>query len=857
MSEISIFKIFEKQVSVIPNKLAYVDALTNKSFIELYNDAYRIAIYLSSNYSLNLKTIALISSKCYEFYSSMLAVVQCGCVYLPLSNNTPKDRISYILKDAACPIVLTDSKSNIPDNYDGVVITFDEIKSFINSSKTTISFQNNIHNDNLYIMYTSGTTGIPNGVLIPHSGVIRLAQNNTYLPLNESHVFLHHSNISFDASTFEIWCAWLNGFPVVVEENIVANLSLLHNKIKQHRITTVFFTTSFFNLLVDEFPEIFKDLNHVSVGGETLSPKHLKTAIESAPETNFYNVYGPTETTTFATCFKIPKDFNFEKYNAIPIGEAIAETSVYVLNDNLEIVENNIPGELYIGGKGLAVQYINQPTITAEKFINHPILKERIYKTGDKVYQDNEGKIWYLSRVDNQVKIRGFRVELGEVEQCFRDKIKNLDLRVIDYFDGFEKKLIAYVKTNKDENNDLIYWNENDRKIITNEISNWLPEYMHPAEYLGIAKFPLNQNGKLDAALLRKLTDSFYESHSNYSTESKDAVMNKIIQIWKNLFHKQDINGTDNFHQIGGNSLLALRMIFELNKSFNKNFSATIINSIPTPILQCKYIIEEDINNDEKVSLKLIKPGVGEPLFIFPGAWGKSYQFFDFAFQLGVSNPIYIFSFPSFKTNEFNNLKELSNICFQLINNLKPIKLFMLGYSIGGTIALEVGIEMQKKGLKTEFFTVLDATIPDKFLHSESSRLKRELLYFIKSPLMDKFNYFHYRILKRNSFVKEYIKPNQNTLFEQNNELDYDQINKNHHPSEILKTDLLLIKSDISQHSKSSITYYYNAIYKDLNWGKHIKGSVNIVNLRLKHIEFSLIPGHSEVFNQLREKLQQ
>ncbi len=297
-------------------------------------------------------------------------------------------------------------------------------------------------NDLIYIIYTSGSTGIPKGVMIEQRNVIRLIKNSNMLVIDESDRILQTGSLVFDASTFEIWGSLLTGagLYLISKEDLLLT-EQFEMKTQKHQITTMWLTSPLFNQLFDENPAIFASLKMLIVAGDTLSPKHINAVRSTYKDLTVINGYGPTENTTFTIYYKVEKEF----YDNIPIGKPVSNTQVYILDKNNNLAPIGIPGELCIGGNGLARGYLNQTELTEEKFIALQldltedkcivVKHERIYKTGDKARWLPDGNIEFLGRIDRQVKIRGFRIELGEVETQFLNHEAIREVYVTDHKD--------------------------------------------------------------------------------------------------------------------------------------------------------------------------------------------------------------------------------------------------------------------------------------------------------------------------------------------------------------------------------------------------------------------------------------
>ena len=421
-----------------------------------------------------------------------------------------------------------------------------------------------------YIVYTSGTTGQPKGVLIEHRSVSRLVKNTNYIQITTQDSLVKTAPLSFDAATFEVWGALLNGASLfIAEKDTLLDALTFGNLLVQEKITVCWLTSSLFNRLVEQKPEIFQPVKKLLVGGAALSPQHINKVIELNGDLEVINGYGPTENTTFSTTFSIRK--MYEK--SIPIGKPIANSQCYILNDKAEQVPLGINGNLYVAGHGLARGYLNSPELTAKKFINHPFQKgEKLYHTGDIAKWMPDGNIRFIGRNDNQVKIRGFRIELGEVE----GKIKELT--------GLSNVLVT---TGKEETGELYLcayiasFEKYEVEEIKKELQDYLPAYMIPAYIVSIDKFPLNINGKIDVKALPNPKDKIHRSKEELLSP-RNPIEESLLEIWKEILELEHIGIGENFFAIGGHSLKATQVVSKIKKVLNFEIGIREIFNSPT-----------------------------------------------------------------------------------------------------------------------------------------------------------------------------------------------------------------------------------------------------------------------------------
>jgi amino acid adenylation domain-containing protein len=414
-----------------------------------------------------------------------------------------------------------------------------------------------------YIIYTSGSTGQPKGVSVDQRGVVRLVRDTNYARFSADEVYLQLAPISFDASTFEIWGALLNGARLVLMPPETPSMRKLGEVIQQQRVSTIFVTTGLFNVLVDEGLKDLHTLRQVLTGGEAASVAHMRKAYEQLGEGGLIHVYGPTESTTFTTYHVVTEESL--RGATVPIGRPISNTETYLLDPQLRPVPIGVAGEIYIGGAGLAREYLHSPALTAEKFVPHPFAAEpgaRLYATGDLARFLPDGSIDFLGRRDKQVKVRGFRIELTEIEGVLgrHDKVREVAVVAEALSEGEGRQLVAYIVP--------VPGTSLSPADLRDHVIDSLPDYMLPAAFIFVDRFPLTQNGKLDVKALSLAKEAQQNSEEAY-VAPVNAVEETIAGLWSQLLGVERVSIDDNFFHIGGNSIFAIQLISRLNKTFN------------------------------------------------------------------------------------------------------------------------------------------------------------------------------------------------------------------------------------------------------------------------------------------------
>ncbi|MHC5917475.1 MAG: amino acid adenylation domain-containing protein, partial [Nostoc sp.] len=445
------------------------------------------------------------------------------------------------------------------------------------------------NSDNLaYIIYTSGSTGKPKGVAVPHKAVNRLLCNTNYIKLLPSDKVAQASNVSFDAATFEIWGALLNGAQLVgISKDVTISPHELALQLREKGIKILFLTTALFQQIVRDVPQAFATLKYLLFGGETVDNRWIKKIIQSGAPKHLIHVYGPTENTTFSSYYCVEE---LPSATSLPIGMPITNTQIYILDAHFQPVPIGVTGELYMGGEGLAREYLNRTELNAEHFSTHTFsnkLKTRLYKTGDLARYLPDGNIEFLGRIDNQVKIRGFRIELSEIEAVLSQHPAVKETIVIAGEDvPDDKYLVAYVVQNQEQI--TMQEVQSFASLLRQFLKEKLPEYMMPRAYVILEYLPLTPNGKVDRrALPMPDTISF---HNQDYVAPRSQVEKLLAQIWAKVLGKEQVGVHDNFFELGGHSLLATQLTSRIRDTFQIDLPVRNLFEAPTVEQLSRYI---------------------------------------------------------------------------------------------------------------------------------------------------------------------------------------------------------------------------------------------------------------------------
>lgn len=554
--DFSIIELFEKQVTLTPEKLALVYDSQKYNYQKLNETANQLANYLKDHNDIAGGFAAIILPKSEWQIISILALLKSGCAYVPISTDYPQERINYIIKDSNAEflvdVALIEKFVKAQQNY---------------SSQFKAKYAK--PNDLAYVMYTSGSTGEPKGVLIEQQSVVRLVKNTKFINLTGDEILLATGSFSFDATTFEYWGTLLNGGTLVMcDENTLLSTNNMSDLISRESINILWLTAGWLHQLVDENISLFKNLKTILCGGDVLSPYHIKKLKTTYPELVIINGYGPTENTTFS----ITHIINLPIESSVPIGVPISNSTVYIMDKNQRLVPKGVIGEIYVGGDGIARGYLNNPELTNAKFLNNPYnTKERLYKTGDLGKWSDTNTIEFIGRIDNQVKVRGYRIELGEIENilCTYDSITSALVIIKDDLTG-EKNLVAYIVSDKNT----------ESHILKDWLRTQVPNYMIPNHFAFLNEFPLNINGKIDRSKLPEIEFSLTDRKEYILPQTN--TQKALAEIWENVLGIEKIGLTDNFFEIGGHSLKAVKMFNLVNTQFNVKLVISDLFNNPT-----------------------------------------------------------------------------------------------------------------------------------------------------------------------------------------------------------------------------------------------------------------------------------
>ncbi len=580
--------LFEQQAAQAPQAVAVEQAELDGrpgrrlTYAELDRRANRLARRLQA---LGVGPDALVGvslERSIETIVALLGILKAGGAYLPLDASYPPDRLRFMFEDAGVQTVITETarRESLPGAGRQVICLDQEPESSgpESSGPEDSGLQNRAGPENLaYVIYTSGSTGQPKGVAVPQRAVARLVKNNPFVHLGPDETGLQYAPVAFDASTFEIWGPLLNGGRLVVAPPGQLTYRELEQVIRAYGVTTLWLTAGLFHQMVDLRPEIIPLLRQLLAGGDALSPAHVQKARQAAGGCRIINGYGPTENTTFTCTCDLTSLPALEP--GAPIGAPIANTCVYIVDEQMRLVPIGVAGELVTGGDGLALGYLNRPELTAEKFVAAAPGGEtiRLYRTGDQARWRADGNIEFLGRRDFQVKLRGFRIELGEIEAALLADQRVKQAAVIARQSGQDRQLVGYVALAEggpaSDPQPVL-------EALRQQLQARLPDYMLPAALLAVEALPLNANGKLDRSRLPEPAQA--RPGGPAYQPPRDDLERRLCRLWEAALGVQPVGVEDDFYSLGGHSLLALRLLAQVERQLGVAAPLAALLQTPT-----------------------------------------------------------------------------------------------------------------------------------------------------------------------------------------------------------------------------------------------------------------------------------
>ncbi|MEI8210972.1 MAG: amino acid adenylation domain-containing protein [Planctomycetota bacterium] len=732
--EVAIHDLFRRIASLEPSRIALVDHDRTWTYGEVDAASDYWAQRMLAQGAGHGSKIALLLERSADLILGMLSALKVGGCYVPLDPEYPVSRIENLLEQTGANLVVTHSRlqERLPIAKFSTLLVDQDLVAFGTSNGDAV-LPKVVSSDLAYILFTSGSTGTPKGVCVEHRSIARLVFGNDYATFGPDRVFLQLAPAAFDAATLEIWGALLHGAKLVIAPpDKIPDFQRLGQQIREHGVTTLWLTASLFNQWIEDAPSSLSTVQEILTGGEALSVGPIRLAQSLLGErVQLINGYGPTECTTFATCYRIPHSIA-EECTSIPIGRPIGNTRAWILDDHQQLVPPGVIGELYLGGPGLAREYLDDETLTEERFVACPWPEpgyERMYRTGDLCLWRRDGLIEYTGRADDQIKIRGFRIELGEIENHVA-KVHGVArcVALMRQDDRGGKSLIAYVLPEHGQSIDV--------GTLRTELQKQLPSYMIPSLFVPVESIPLTQNGKVDKRSLLALAASA-SSREEGSVGPRSDIEERLVEIWQDVLGKESIGVHDNFFDLGGHSLMAVRMFSQIDKRFGIKPPLALLFQHGT-VAQLSKCLEGYLGKNDFASIvPLQKEGTGNPLVLLPSLGGELLHHKALLERFGNAFPVMGLQ-ANLDSKDLAHLGSIENTARRYIEVLRayqargPYRLG--GFSYGGFLAFEIARQLLESGETVDYLAVIDTgpyeSGDGRRIRSKLSRLKRVITNF-------------------------------------------------------------------------------------------------------------------------------
>ncbi|MEA5582039.1 amino acid adenylation domain-containing protein [Nodularia harveyana UHCC-0300] len=711
----SLPELFATQVEKTPDQVAVVFGASQLTYRELDARANQLAHHLQSLGVQPEVSVGICIERSLDLVVGLLGILKAGGAYVPLDAAYPQERLAYMLTDSQSAVLLTTTElvETLPETTAQIVcldaVSLDNLPS---SAPAT-----GLKPDNLaYVIYTSGSTGTPKGVAMPHRALVNLMQwQISSSNLDAGAKTLQFAPVSFDVSCQEIFSTWCaGGTLVLLSETTRQDPMALLNLLSQEDIGRLFLPFVALQQLaeVSANVESLPPLREIITAGEQLQvTPALQNFMDRLGDCQLHNQYGPSETHV-VTAFTLGDDVS-QWPSLPPIGQAIANTQTYILDEYLQPVPAGVRGELYIGGVAVARGYINRPELTEEKFITwtHREAKAdspiRLYKTGDLARYLPDGNIEYLGRIDNQVKVRGFRIELGEIETALQNhpQVKQA-IVIVQGETATEKRLIAYVVFTPEQ--------QATSSELRQFLQQQLPEYMTPSVFVVLDTLPLTPSGKVDR---RSLPSPTGINPSQLAVAPRNSLELQLTQIWSEVLRVEWVGIRDNFFEIGGHSLLAMRLMALIHQKLHKQLPLASLFQNPT-VAELAHLLSQSTDASLWSSLVPIQTnGTNPPFFCIPGAGGNVLYLYDLARSLGADQPFYGLQAQGLdgKSQPLHRIEDIASEYIQAMQTVQPQGPYFLGgHSFGGLVAFEMAQQLLQQGQEVGLLAILDTVAPVK-----------------------------------------------------------------------------------------------------------------------------------------------
>ena len=708
--DLSVHQLFEQQVERTPEAVALVFGDQEFSYGELNARANQLAHVLIAR-GVGLEVIvALALERSIELVVALLAILKAGGAYLPLDPALPPQRLEQILEDAAPAVVISAAGREIPCRSDrpmSLLRLDDPALGLDGQSVDSPAASHHSGRQLAYLTYTSGSTGVPKGVLIEHRSILRLLDPSNPCAISSAERVLQLAPLAFDAATFEVWAPLLHGGTLVMAPPGELSLQELAVLLRLQRISTLWLTAGLFHAMVEAELQALVGVRQILAGGDVLAPSAVQRLLDELPAGHrLINGYGPSESTTFTCCHALAAGETVDP-GGVPIGRPIANTEVRILDECGHTCPIGVAGELHIGGAGLARGYLNNPELTAEKFIRDPLSTDpatRLYKSGDLASWNADGTLAFHGRNDHQIKLRGFRIELGEIEANLLAHLGVAQAVVLlRHDDPNNPRLIAYWVADASHETTASASTEQLRSFLRER----LPGYMVPAAFLQLEALPLTPNGKLDR---KALPAPSFSGDQEQRVEPSTDLERQLHAIWAEVLGHADFGITDNFFAVGGHSLAAARLVSRMEQSIGSSPVLTALFQNPS-IAGLVQLMQGTVSAISPSLVTLQPEGERSPLFVIHGWGGTVWGFVDLARALAPERPVYGLQAAGAELGlpPKGSVRDMAAEYAEQIIRLRPDGMIhLVGYSAGGWYAHAVAEALLERGAALGLFAVMD-----------------------------------------------------------------------------------------------------------------------------------------------------
>lgn len=582
---------FEEQAAKTPDQIAVVYEGKQLTYRELNEEANRLAHLLRLKGVVRESIVGIMVERSMEMAVGALAILKAGGTYLPIDPEYPAERIEYVLEDSRASLLLTKQEWIGRFHYTGEVIDLCHPSGEANNPHNLPDA--NDPSDLAYIIYTSGSTGKPKGVMVEHRNVIRLVIHQDFIDFLPGYRLLMTGNFAFDISTLEIWGPLLNGLTLhLLSKEKLLDPEKIERELADNQIDIVHLVSPLFSQLSQGNPEMFATVRTLLVGGDVVSASHVNLVRKHCPKLKVIHSYGPTENTTFSTTYHVKRNFD----TSLPIGKPLRHSTAYVVDPKTELLRPvGVPGELWVGGEGVARGYFNQHEMTKEKFIESPFQTgEKIYKTGDQARWLSDGTLEFLGRIDQQVKIRGYRVELSEIEYSLLQLEKVKEAVVIGREDQQDKYLCAYVIGSEPLS----------VSDLREHAAESLPEFMIPSYFIQLEQIPLTAHGKVDRKQLPAPQAGGYLEQELIAPRNEWET--KLAKVWQEVLGLERISVLESFFALGGHSLKATILVSKLRKELQVEIEIKDIFTYQTVERLAQFVMQAEVRQHQ--SIPVVEP---------------------------------------------------------------------------------------------------------------------------------------------------------------------------------------------------------------------------------------------------------